>query len=321
MIQLIVNADDLGSGPRRDRGIFAAFIEGIVTSASLLANGPDFALAAREALACGLPVGVHLNLSEGRALTGPIAGLTDGHGNFPGKAALRSILLAGQVEWNGLRRELLAQTDKVRAAGITSDHLDTHQHCLLFPALTGIVAEVAEQSGIRALRLPFPAEPAGGCPGEADCAACQVDLPSADDIDSAVVPKTDFPRKSVHSPKSGRLPAGLSSAVANELALYRQLAPAARDTLQARNLWTPDGLWGMPLLNRLDTASLADTLARIPAGTWELMTHPGYGDPNDPFGGPEREAELTALTAPEIRRLIDERGIELTSFGACACAC
>lgn len=321
MIRLIVNADDLGSGPPRDRGIFFAFTRGIVSSASLLANGPGFAPAAREALACGLPVGVHLNLSEGYSLTGSINGLTDGTGAFPGKTALRNILVAGQLDREAIHGELLAQIDRVRSAGILPDHLDTHQHCLLFPALTGIVAAVAAACGIRALRLPFPAEPAGECPGEVDCAACQVDLSSAGAADSAVVPKPGFPRKGVHSSKSGSPTAGLSSAVAKELTLYRQLAPTARATLQARNLWTPDGLWGMPLLNRLDEMSLAKTLTCIPRGTWELMTHPGYRDHHDPFGGPEREVELAALTAPIIRRLIDERGMELTSFGACACAC
>jgi predicted glycoside hydrolase/deacetylase ChbG (UPF0249 family) len=64
-IRLIVNADDLGCGPARDRGIFRAFQQGIVTSASLLANGRTFAEAAREARTLGLPVGVHLNLAEG----------------------------------------------------------------------------------------------------------------------------------------------------------------------------------------------------------------------------------------------------------------
>lgn len=277
MIRLIVNADDFGSGVPRDHGILTAFSHGIVTSASLLANGPDFASAAREALACGLPLGVHLNLSEGRALAGAIHGLTDSDGLFPGKGALRTILNAGTFDRAAARRELLAQIERVREAGIVPDHLDTHQHCLLFPALTGIVAEVAATSGIRALRLPYPAE--------------------------AATPRPD------------------DNSLANELALYHQLAFSVQRTLLARQLWTPDGLWGMPLLNRLDTATLADTLARIPAGTWELMTHPGYGDPNDSFGGPERESELAALTAPAIRRLIDERGIELTSFGACACAC
>jgi predicted glycoside hydrolase/deacetylase ChbG (UPF0249 family) len=77
----------------------------------------------------------------------------------------------------------------------------------------------------------------------------------------------------------------------------------------------------MPLLNRLEEIPLADTVSRIPQGTWEMMTHPGYRDLHDSFGGPEREMELAALTSPAVRHLLDARGIELTSFGACACAC
>lgn len=296
MIRLIVSADDLGSGAPRDRGILTAFAHGIVTSASLLANGPSFVSAAREVLACGLPIGVHLNLSEGTALTGRIDGVTDVDGSFRGKASLRTILQSGAFDRDAIRRELLAQIRRVRDTGLTPDHLDTHQHCLLFPSLTGIVAEVAAATGIRALRLPAPAEADEECPGEADCAACQVDASSAGDTNS-------------------------SPTLTAELALYRRLAPAARQTLQAGRFWTPDGLWGMPLLNRLDTEALANSLTRIPAGTWELMTHPGYADPDDPFGGPERETELAALTSPEVRGLIAARGIELTAFGACACAC
>ena len=279
MIRLIVSADDLASSPGRDRGIFQAYAQGIVTTASLLANGPSFATAAREARACALPVGVHLNLSEGPALTGVIRGLTDAAGNFPGKAALRSSLLAGAFDQAAVQRELLAQIVRVIAAGLAPDHLDTHQHCLLLPALTGIIAEAANKTGIRALRLPQPAEP----------------------------------ESETRTFATGQL--------REDLVLYRQLAPAARQVIHAAGLWTPAGLWGMPLLNRLNEATLKQTIATIPDGTWELMTHPGYRDPHDRFGGPEREVELLALTAPAIRQAIAERSIELTSFGACACAC
>jgi predicted glycoside hydrolase/deacetylase ChbG (UPF0249 family) len=309
MIRLIVNADDLGSGAPRDRGILEAFARGIVTSASLLANGASFASAAQGVRACGLPTGVHLNLSEGKALTGRIGGVTDDSGNFPGKTALRAILAVGAFDRTAVRREFLAQIAKVRTAGLTPDHLDTHQHCLLFPSLTGLVAEAAETAGIRALRLPQSAEPVGGRPGAAGCAASLIDA------------QTRSPRKGVHSSQAGCAPTGFSAPVAEELVLYRQLAPAVRDTLQSSKLWTPDGLWGMPLLNRLNRVTLLRTLAAIPEGTWELMAHPGYRDAADPFGGPEREAELTALTSAEVRCLIDERGIRLTSFGACTCAC
>lgn len=40
MKQLIVNADDLGRAPGIDRGIVRAHREGIVTSATLIANAP-----------------------------------------------------------------------------------------------------------------------------------------------------------------------------------------------------------------------------------------------------------------------------------------
>lgn len=320
MIRLIVNADDLGSGMLRDRGIFAAFTRGIVTSASLLANGSTFTRAAREARTCSLPTGVHLNLSEGRSLTGVIQGLTDPAGNFPGKIALRNILVTGTFDSVGIHRELLAQIERVRGTGLKPDHLDTHQHCLLFPVLTAIITDVAEASGIRALRLPLPAEPGEGGTDGLDSAAFQVGPSPAGDMSPAVSSETGFPRKDAHNP-GAEAPSPDAPAIATELALYRQLAPAARAALQAGKLWTPDGLWGMPLLNRLDETALAATLASIPAGTWELMTHPGYRDAGDPFGGPEREAELQALTAPAIRRLVAARRIELTSFGACACAC
>ena len=131
MIRLIVNADDLGSSPQRDRGIFSAFTEGIVTSASLLANGSNFVAAVAQAQACTMPVGVHLNLAEGPALTGPIPGLTDAAGNFPGKTGLRSLLLDGCPNETGIREELLAQIARVRTAGLEPDHLDTHQHSVI----------------------------------------------------------------------------------------------------------------------------------------------------------------------------------------------
>ena len=68
-MKLIVNADDLGYSPHRDRGIFQAFYKGIVTSASLVVNGASSEQAVKEALSVGLEMGLHLNLTEGKPLT------------------------------------------------------------------------------------------------------------------------------------------------------------------------------------------------------------------------------------------------------------
>lgn len=275
MRRLIINADDLGSGSERDRGIFESFSGGIVTSASLLANGPSFASAAATARQLGLPLGVHLNLAEGLPLRGAIPGLCTAAGAFPGKAGLRRFLAGAEGDAAPLYRELAAQIERVLDAGIIPDHLDTHQHFALYPAATTIVLALAGDYAIPALRLSSPAEPAAADP-------------------------------------DGEL--------GTEMALYRRLAPAFATQLRASGLKTPDGLFGMPLLNRLNLQNLGETLRRIPEGTWELMVHPGYPDGNSPFAGTERQEELVALTSPIIAAELCRCGITPISFRELACA-
>ncbi len=159
MISLIINADDLGINSERDRGILEAFQYGIVTNASLLANGPSFDTAVIKAMAAGLPVGVHLNLSDGRTLTGPITGLTDAQGNLPGKTWLRRHLDFDGCNLTAIRAELSAQIAQVLQAGLQPDHLDGHQHCQIYPHLTAMIIELAREYGIPALRSSFPADP------------------------------------------------------------------------------------------------------------------------------------------------------------------
>ncbi len=158
MRRLIVNADDLGCSTLRDRGIFRAARKGIVTSASVLANGANFHPAVTKARAMGLPLGVHLNLADARPLCGPISGLTDEAGNFPGKAASRRVLLRGSCDAGAIRREISAQIERVFRSGIRPSHLDSHQHCFLYPFLTSLIIELCHEYHIDAMRLPLMAE-------------------------------------------------------------------------------------------------------------------------------------------------------------------
>lgn len=274
MRRLIINADDLGSGSERDRGIFQSFSRGIVTSASLLANGSSFASAVATARELQLPIGVHLNLSEGIPLCGPVAGLTSAAGEFPGKTGLRRYLAGEEVDLAPLHCELAAQIEKVLAAGLIPDHLDTHQHFALFPVATTILLDLAKEYDIPALRLPVSVEP-----------------PLAD--------------------PDGELGA--------ELALYRRLAPAFAAQVRSSGLATPDGLFGMPLLNRLNQETLLATLHSLPAGTWELMVHPGYPDNNSPFSGAARLEELLALTALVSAATLQHCGIIPINFRELTC--
>lgn len=159
MISLIVNADDLGINPQRDRGIIEAFQHGIVTSATVLANGASFATATELAKSTLLPTGVHLNLSEGTTLSGAIRGLTDPQDRLPGKQALRRYLLAGQLDLDGIRREFAAQIETVLEAGLQPGHLDGHQHCQSYPSLTSLIIELAREYGFDAMRSSCPADP------------------------------------------------------------------------------------------------------------------------------------------------------------------
>lgn len=276
MIYLIINADDLGSSRDRDRGVLQAFTQGIVTSASLLANGPSFVSAVAQAKKAGLPVGVHLNLADGTTLTGPIKGLTDSAGLLPGKQKLRYYLANGDCDLSAIRKEFAAQIKHLFDNDLSPDHLDSHQHCQLFPCLMTMVTELAQEYGIPAMRTSLPAEPAGQDP-------------------------------------DGQL--------GEELALYRRLGRAAHTTIINAGIKAPDGLYGMPLLNRLDTTNLCQILEYLPEGCWELMTHPGYPcSSGGTFNGPHRLIELQALLSAEAKEVIARRQIRLCSFGELACA-
>ena len=274
MIRLIINADDLGSGPGRDKGILWAFRTGLISSASILANGPTFHEAAQLAVLHGLPVGVHLNLSEGRPVSGALPGITDEQGDLPGKYRLRSLLDRPLRNPQDVFDELSAQIERVLEAGLKPDHLDTHQHFFLFPEMSDMVIDLAREHGIPALRLPLPAEKAEG---------------------------------------------QLSPLLARELTLYRQLAPVAAAKINKSGLFAPNGLLGMSLLNDLTHESLCRVLQQAPAGTWELMVHPGYPDTNGAFSGSQRLKELKALASSSFQTLLTTRQIETTTFGALAC--
>lgn len=276
MIHLIVNADDLGINSDRDRGIIEAYQRGIVTSATVLANGGSFDSAVQLAGETSLPTGLHLNLSEGQSISGPIAGLTDQDHRLPGKLAMRQYLLHEQIDHAGIKREFSAQIEKVLQMGLQPDHLDGHQHCHAYPAIAELVISLAEEYGINALRTI--------CPAAAD-----------------------------HSP--------IPDELTEDLRVFTEIGQAAQTLYRAAQIRTSDGLWGLAQLNSLDTVNLCALLENIPEGRWELMCHPGYPHPGGRhFESSQRAVEIRALCSHEAQRIIDRRGIRLTTFGDLPCA-
>jgi len=152
---LIVNADDLGLHPGINAGVLRCHRDGIVTSASLSANGAAFEEAVHALKETdGLAVGVHLTL-VGEAAVSPrdrVPTLAP-EGRLPGHfSTLFRLLLLGRIRQAEVEEELVAQVARVREAGIAVRHLDSHQHVHLHPALFPIVLRVARRFGIGAVR-------------------------------------------------------------------------------------------------------------------------------------------------------------------------
>lgn len=156
MKKLVVNADDFGYTRDVNAGIIRAHTHGILTATTLMANGQAFddavALAKQHP---SLDVGCHLVLVGGRSL---LLGAKD----LPNSvSSLLSELAFGRIN---VYAELRAQIERIRAAGITPTHLDTHKHThLTFPVLRA-VARLSEEFGIRWVRRPFDFPLSGGKP-------------------------------------------------------------------------------------------------------------------------------------------------------------
>ena len=145
--RLIVNADDFGFTPDVNRGIVAAHRHGILTAATLMANGDAFDDAVRLAKENpALDAGCHLVLIGGRSLVAPYAVLP---------ATLAQLVRALAARRIRAYDELAAQVRKILAAGLAPTHLDTHKHTHLAPPVLEAVARIAEEFGIRWVRRPF----------------------------------------------------------------------------------------------------------------------------------------------------------------------
>lgn len=107
----------------------------------------------------------------------------------------------------------------------------------------------------------------------------------------------------------------------------RRFAKTLRTELDRAGRWYPDVYFGIDEGGRLDTATLvalidglADSESATPDLSVEIAVHPGEPDDADlvryPWPGASRDAELAALTSPEVRRRLDAVGLIRTAYGA-----
>jgi len=155
--QLIVNADDFGLTEEINKGIIRCYQEGILRSASILANGiafEDAVLLARENK--GLGIGVHLCLVEERPVLSAeeISSLIDENGCFP-KNYIKFLIkfCFKKIKPLDIEKEFDAQIKKVICAQVRPTHLDSHQHIHMIPSIFNIVLKLAKKYDIKSIRL------------------------------------------------------------------------------------------------------------------------------------------------------------------------
>ena len=153
-LPVIIHADDFGETTDITDGICQAIEAGVVTSTSVMVNMPGSAQALGRAprLAQQASFGVHLNLCEGRPLTGG-ATLCDASGGFLRKRTLAARALTGMLSLSDLEAEIAAQIAALRDAGVRVSHLDGHKHLHQLPIVCAAVANVLPRFGIERVRI------------------------------------------------------------------------------------------------------------------------------------------------------------------------
>jgi chitin disaccharide deacetylase len=284
MKELILNADDFGLTRGVNEGIIRAHREGILTSATLMANSKAFDDAVERAKANPrLGVGGHLVLVGGTCVAprGEISSLVDREGRLPRSLGmLVAKLSSGRVRAKEIERELWAQIDKIRRAGIEPTHLDTHKHTHAHPRVMKALGRVAHELGITRVRKPI-----------------------------------ENLRDSWNSSgASGSRPwKELASAAA-----ARSVTPAFRALMRKYGLRSPDYFLGLAMTGRMDKTTLCRLIDTLPDGRTEIMLHPGDYDGDLEATGSrlqrQRHMELEALVAPEVRQTVSDRDVRLISY-------
>jgi chitin disaccharide deacetylase len=308
---LIVNADDLGWTEGVNRGIAESHRNGIVSSASLLANGSAFESGVTLALTtASLGVGVHLNLSDGEPTAPPetVPSLLDKHGRFSGgpeillARLIRRTLHPEEVmcEWN-------AQIEKILAAGINPTHLDGHKHVHMLPGLFAVALQLAKQHGIPAVRVSHE--------GSSLSAAL-----AAKNGHHAPVPMKQKVHQALRSTPPAR---GIYRILARAfprwgMRLLKLLAADARESAKRAGIATTDYFCGIEQTGELTKVGVTRLLKNLPSGTTELMCHPGYVDADLEASSTRlqesRGQEVEILTDPDIRNLVASEGIRLIDY-------
>ena len=283
MRRLIVNADDFGFTSGVNRAIIKAHSEGIVTSATLMANGRAFCEAAEVAQKYRkLSIGCHVVLIDGEPVLLPanIRSVTQSGRFCDSLKSFAARALIGQFEPTEIAAEATAQIRRLQSAGVCVSHFDTHKHTHIFPKLLRPLLLAAAGCGVRAVRNPFG------------------------------------PRLPLRSSELLKRP-NLWTRWA-EMRVLGSFAGEFRDAVQREGFVTPDGTLGIEVTGTLNETLFTAIATGVPEGTWEFVCHPGYDDYDLRSAKTRlresRKVELGVLLSPSAREILARQKIELISY-------
>ena len=153
-----MNADDFGSSPDTVAATVECFEQGVLTSATIMTGmpGTDAAVAFARAHP-GFSFGLHLALTgdgEERPVSDPasVPSLVTGAGTLLPTGEMRRRALLRRLVPAELDREISAQLDALRTAGVSVSHLDSHRHLHKFGAVRASLARVLPRFRIERVR-------------------------------------------------------------------------------------------------------------------------------------------------------------------------
>lgn len=157
--RFILNADDLGMSKAVNKAVLDGYSNGILKSASIVANGEAFEDAINNVLAqCPeLGVGIHLNVTEGFSMCRDALSLTDSDCKFNNSylnLLIKSYNPKEKEFLEDLEREFRRQIEAVMSKTRVT-HIDSHQHIHSIPKIFEIVARLAKEYGIKQVRTHF----------------------------------------------------------------------------------------------------------------------------------------------------------------------
>jgi predicted glycoside hydrolase/deacetylase ChbG (UPF0249 family) len=287
MRRLIINADDFGLTPGINSAISECAEHGVLRSATIMANGPAFDDAVKTGKGSeNLGIGIHFVLTGLKPLSAPekLPELTGRNGVLPSSPwELLRVVLTRKGVREEIKRELLAQTEKVFDSGITPTHFDTHKHVHIIPAVLDVVIEIANRFSVKWIRNPFDSPDA---------------LRFIFDVEGDR--RGDFLKQ-----------------YANALC-SRSARPSFMSRINRAGIRTPDFFHGVSVTGIMNESVIMRISGILKPGISELMTHPGRLDEDLKQQKTRllrsREIEKDLLLSEAVKRIFEKTGVVLSHF-------